>query len=204
MKAPVRIANHNQKINFLSNEGEGSYGTEVSLPLDHKPKIIDEENRIVLFCLNAGNWVKRFYVNSDYELKHYWIKPINNDKSIDDSYLKNGISILDTHNHFTGIDGSYGVAGEHFTSDGRLFCYSRFHKNESITPVWEQVKDGTIRFNSVGSYPMETAGIEDSDGVWWYEYRIHKPTEQSLCLTPADSDAFSMSEDMIKKYKLGV
>ena len=204
MNKPVKIANHNHKITMLSDNGE-SFGTGISLPLSHKPKVIDEAERIVLFCLNAGNWVKRYYWDSDTaSVKHYWIKPINNEKSIDDSKLRNGISILDSHNVFTGISGTFGVAGEHFTHNGMLFCYSRFHKDEKITPVWEQVKEGTIRFNSMGSWPMETVGVEDSDGVWWYEYRVHQPDEQSLCHNPADHDSFSMSEAMISKYNLGV
>jgi hypothetical protein len=204
MKTPVRITNHNQAIHFLSKEGEGSFGSGISLPLDYKPKIIDETDRIVLFCLNAGNWVKRYYVDDNYKLSHYWIKPVNNDNSIDDTRLKNGISILNSHNSHSGITGSFGIAGNHFCKDGRIYCYSRFHKNESVTPVWEQVKDGTIRFNSMGSFPVETAGVQDSDDVWWYEYRVHMPFEKSLCLIPADHDSFSMSQDMINKYHLGI
>lgn len=122
-----------------------------------KPETVDRENMTVEVVFTTGEAGVR---------QSFWSDPFEeslevSEKAIRADRLNKGLSILDSHNRYSGIGAVLGVTEDWRIEDGQLIGTCRFSKNQQA--VFDDVADGILRHVSLG-YRI-------------HEYQVTKPTK---------------------------
>lgn len=134
-----------------------------------RPETVDRDNMTVEIVFSTGEAGLR---------ASYWSDPYEESLRIDDSSirqerLKKGLSVLDSHNRYSGIGAVLGITEDYRIEKGQLVGTCRFSKNQQ--PVFEDVADGILRHVSLGyrihEYKVTKAGkdnaIEQREAIDW-------------------------------------
>ncbi|SEG12444.1 prohead protease/major capsid protein fusion protein [Marinobacterium lutimaris] len=121
-----------------------------------KPDTVDHENRTVEVVFTTGEEGERYdWWNDSRFLESLEVS----DKAIRAERLDKGLSVLDSHNRYAGIDAVLGVTEEWRIEGGQLVGTCRFSRNHE--DVFNDVADGILRHVSLG-YRI-------------YEYQVGRP-----------------------------
>lgn len=123
--------------------------------------------------------------------------------SIRSDRLDRGISLLDNHDRYRGIDGVLGIVESYRIEDKQLIATVRFDSGERGQDAFRKVKEGILRSASIGyvvhkyqKEPKKTGEVPIYRAVDW------EPMELSLVTVPADPNAVVRSSDQSDESKL--
>ena len=122
------------------------------------PKTIDEENRTVEAIISAGTKGLRRRWDGDY----YEQLEIT-EKSVDLSRANNGAPILLDHVNWSVAERQIGVIEKAWVQNGEVRALLKFSKNENVTPIWNNIKDGILRHFSIGYQPLRIKEITEKN-----------------------------------------
>ena len=124
-----------------------------------RPETVDRESRTVEVVFTTGEAGMR---------QSWWSDPYEeslevSEKAVRQDRLTKGLSILDSHDRYSGVGGVLGVTEEFRFEAGKLIGTCRFSKNQEA--VFEDVADGILRHVSLGyrvhEYSVTKAGKEN-------------------------------------------
>lgn len=141
-----------------------------------RPETVDRENRTVEMVFTTGEAGIR---------QSWWCDPYEESlrvdkQSIRQARLEKGLSILDSHNRYTGIGAVLGITEEFRIEGGKLIGTARFSENQQA--VFNDVADGILRHVSLGyqvheykiTKPSKDGTIEKREAIDW------EPVELSI------------------------
>jgi len=132
------------KIQMMTRKGKIS---QTRLNASIVPDSLDKEARTVEVVFTTGQGGKRFDYYNDVE----YIEELDvNPQSIRTARLDKGLSIIDNHRTFDGIDNVFGVTGKYRFEDGKLIGTCHFATDEKSSERFQKVADGILRHVSVG------------------------------------------------------
>lgn len=122
-----------------------------------KPETVDRENMTVEVVFTTGEAGIR---------QPYWSDPYEESLEVSENAIRadrlnKGLSILDSHDRYSGIGAVLGVTEDWRIENGQLIGTCRFSKNQQA--VFDDVADGILRHVSLG-YRI-------------HEYQVTKPTK---------------------------
>jgi hypothetical protein len=133
-----------------------------------RPDTVDAENRTVEVVFTTGEEGERYdWWNDTRFLESLEVS----EKAIRTERLDKGLSILDSHNRYDGINAVLGVTEEWRIENGQLIGTCRFSRNQDA--VFNDVADGILRHVSLGyrihEYKVERpkGGTEKRKAVDW-------------------------------------
>ena len=147
----------------------------------------DAEARTVDLVFSTGSAVDRY----DYKRGEYFVETLSLDpKAVRLDRLNAGASVLDSHDQYRGLDGIIGavVRGSAKLERGKLVGRVLMSARESVAWVLSEIRDGIVRFASVGYnvYAYRDTGKLDARGWRILEAIDWEPFEVSFVPIPAD------------------
>lgn len=124
-----------------------------------RPETVDRENMTVEIVFTTGQAGLRYDWWNDTQFME---ELAVDDKSIRQERLQKGLSILDSHRTYGGIEAVLGITEAYRIENGELVGTCRFSKNQQ--EVFDDVADGILRHVSLG-YRI-------------HEYQVTKPTKE--------------------------
>jgi HK97 family phage prohead protease len=111
--------------------------------------------------------------------------------------MNSGAPLLNSHDTHSGIDAILGkvVEGSVRVENGNAYCKVRFSMRDSVTDIWNDVKDGIIRNLSVGYNVHSSMYTGDIENTKRYVATSWEPFEVSLVSVPADYRANVRDKD---------
>jgi hypothetical protein len=110
-----------------------------------RPETVDRENMTVEVVFTTGEEGLRYDWWND---THFMESLEVSEKAIRADRLNKGLSILDSHNRYDGIDKVLGITEEWRIEKGQLIGTCRFSRNQQA--VFDDVADGILRHVSLG------------------------------------------------------
>jgi HK97 family phage major capsid protein/HK97 family phage prohead protease len=144
-----------------------------------RPKIIDEEQRVLEFSFMSGTPVKRWFGTE--------ILEIENPNSTDMARLQDGAPLLWGHddNQVIGVVEKAWMQAE---ENGEMRGYVRVRfstASQKAREIWEDVKSGIIR-NVSYRYTIDDYEVVENEKDFTLVVKAHTPSEVSLVAVPAD------------------
>lgn len=112
-----------------------------------RPETVNEEERTVEVVFTTGEGGKRY---DWYEGVEYIEELDVTDASIRTGRLDKGLSVLDSHNTYGGIDNVFGITEGYRIENGEMIGTVRFASDEKSDERFRKVADGILRHVSLG------------------------------------------------------
>lgn len=155
---------------------------------------VDEAQRTVEVVFSTGAAVRRWDWRTGEE---FWEELALDATAVRMDFLNAGAPVLNNHKRW-GLDDVFGVVERAWLAGKKeARALLRFHDDEDSEKVWRKVKNGILRFVSVGyvRHKMEQVVDEIRDGLKVYRVTDWEPMEISPTPIPADKGAgFRSSE----------
>ena len=120
---------------------------ETRLGASFVPDSLDKEARTVEVVFTTGQGGKRYDWMNDIEyIEELEVTP----QAVRTARLDKGLSIIDNHRTYEGIDNVFGVTGDYRFEDGKLIGTCHFATDEKSNERFQKVADGILRHVSVG------------------------------------------------------
>lgn len=164
---------------------------------EFRPDSMNAEERTVNISWGTGDAVKRHGWDESY----YEVLEMT-ESAVDMTRMNSGNAGLFT-DHYTSVDNQKGVIVRSWIENGEGMSTVRFSRNDSVTDLWNDVKDGIIKNASVGYRPVEaTRSQNEADEIDTITLTRWLPHELSLVGVGADAGAQvrSDNEDSKKLY----
>lgn len=119
---------------------------QLSIRAEVDPETINEENRTVEVVFTTGEGGVRGGFWSDPYIEELDVTT----SSIREARLKKGLSVIDSHNSYSGIKSVFGITEEYTIKNNELRGTLRFSKRPEADEVFQDVKDKILRHFSLG------------------------------------------------------
>ena len=129
--------------------------------VEFRPGTVDEEKRTVEVVFTTGQAGRRYDYRSDTEfMEELEISR----KAIDTSRLDKGLSVIDSHRRYDGINGVFAITEGYRIGKGELTGDVRFATDENSDVIFQKVKDGILRHVSLGYSVSEYKKVSHREG----------------------------------------
>ncbi len=114
---------------------------------EFRPDTVDLEKRTIDVVLTSGQSGKRYDWYNELEyLEELEVTP----EAIRTDRLDKGLSVIDNHDTYKGIDGVFGVTEDYRFENGLLIATVRFAIDDESDVKFKKIADGILRHVSVG------------------------------------------------------
>lgn len=141
---------------------------------------VDEETRTIHdVCFTTGQRGLRYDWSTG---QQYYEELEVSDTAIRKSRLDKGLSVIDSHDTWRGLDGVFGITlNEYRIENGELIGSVRFSDDEDSDKNYKKVRSGVLKHTSLGynTYRMKYMG-DAPDGIPVYRAVDWEPTELSF------------------------
>lgn len=141
---------------------------------------VDEENRTIHdVCFTTGQRGLRYDWSTG---QQYYEELEVSDTAIRKARIDKGLSVIDSHNTYRGLDGVFGITlPEYRIENGELIGSVRFSEDEDSDKNYKKVRGGILKHTSLGynTYRMKYVG-DAPDGIPIYRAVDWEPTELSF------------------------
>ena len=117
-----------------------------SLSGSYRPESVNREARTVEVVFTTGQAGERY----NWDLGRYIEELDVTSKSVRTDRLDKGLSVIDSHNTYRGVNGVYGVTESYEIKNGQIVGTVRFANDEESDKVFNKVADGILRHVSLG------------------------------------------------------
>jgi len=143
-----------------------------------RPSTLNEKERTVEIVFTTGEGGRRYdwYEGVEY-IEELDVTP----QSVRTNRLDKGLSVIDNHNSYEGIDGVFGVTEDYRFENGELIGTARFASDEDSEKRFRKIVDGILRHVSLGYIVHEyTKSRGKDDRLDTYRATDWEPTELSF------------------------
>lgn len=146
---------------------------------------INVEKRTVEVVLTTGQQGKRYDYNSDTEyLEELDVSLL----SVNTERLDQGLSVINNHQKYNGIDGVFAITEDYKIADGKITATVRFASDEESDIKFQKVRDRILRHVSLGYIVSEYTPMPRMDGqLQLLRATNWTPTELSFVITPFET-----------------
>jgi hypothetical protein len=178
--------------NSITYYPPGSEGTTEHFAAAFMPESANDEKRTVECVAYSGAKIPRY----DWRTGEEYDITLSLDKSaVRMDRMNNGAPVCDSHSTYS-VMGQPGVVEKCWVKDGKLRAKVRFSMNESITPLWNDVKNGIVRNWSIGAFIYQKRDVTEKDNPRRQMLAIDwEPYELSVVPVPADAKAITMAAE---------
>lgn len=114
---------------------------------EFRPNTVDLEKRTIEVVFTTGQGGKRYDWYNDVEyIEELDVTP----ESVRTERLDKGLSVIDNHDTYRGIDGVFGITEEYRFENGQLIGTVRFASDEESDKKFQKAADGILRHVSLG------------------------------------------------------
>ncbi|ANP79304.1 hypothetical protein A134_23100 [Vibrio crassostreae 9CS106] len=150
---------------------------QMEIRAEINPATINEEDRTVEVVFTTGQAGERGGYWSDPYIEQLRV----DSKSIRTERLDKGLSVIDSHKTYRGIDGVFGITEEYRIENDELVGKIRFSKRPEADLVFQDVKDRILKHFSLGYRVFEYERKSAPDGeLDTYTAVDWMPTELSI------------------------
>lgn len=141
-----------------------------------RPDSLNEEARSVEICFTTGERGLRtpYYDEPYYEELEISLTGIRTDR------LDKGLSVIDSHRMYNGIEGVYGITSEWRIEGSELIGTVTFADDEESDKVYRKVATGILPHVSLGYIIHRMQRVGEQDGIPIFRAIDWSPTELSI------------------------
>ena len=125
---------------------------------------------------------------------------LNGPENVDDTILKTGVNLIDSHNPYTVKD-TFGISTAWWIKDNALYATFRLSAIAKLTGIADSIKNQTLRYVSVGAFVLQ-ASWDRTGPRPLRTITLMQPYEVSLVIVPAIADAMILSKNPKLKEQL--
>lgn len=141
-----------------------------------RPDTVDEENRSVEICFTTGErgLRKPWFDDPYYEELEVTANAVRSER------LNKGLSVIDSHRTYAGIEGVFGITSDYRFENGELIGTVTFSDDEESMKVFRKVASGVLRHVSLGYQIHRMQRVGEEEGIPVYRAIDWSPTELSI------------------------
>lgn len=149
------------------------------------PKTVDAEKRTVRVVMTTGQQGKRYDYHTDTEyLEELDVTP----SSINTDRLDRGLSVINNHQTWDGVDGIFAVTEDYTIANGEITATVRFASDDASDIKFQKVRDGIIKHVSLGYRVTEYTPMPHINGQLPVLRATNwSPTELSFVVVPFET-----------------
>jgi len=142
-----------------------------------RPDTVDVAARTVEIVMTTGEGGKRWH----WDMGEYIEELEVSESAIRTARLDKGLSVIDTHRQYEGVDGVFGITEGWSIEGGLLIGIARFGKDERSDTIFQKVQDGILRHFSLGYRVHEyTLDKKETNKLDVYRATDWEPLELSI------------------------